>query len=330
MTNKQERRSSIRRPIHHEASLHIVDTHDIPCIIADYCLDGMFLKFDREYIDFLGVLEKEDLLRLTFSDIRGKEHKIGAHLAHTMSGAVGVRFTKRHPDAIRALVVMNQGERKPAGDETKKIVEECIARIQRTTLPLMTDLWPLLIEEIKGASVAAQSDQKANALMAAAENVEKNQREMQAGFALGIQDPIGAYQEHIVTSAKMNDSLSLVDKGDFEDWLTSRVLITKAEMQYRAELLPLKVRLDAVGIGDKKHHQSVFGPALLVSAFHSTLVPLRLGSRLEKLVFKIFENQVMMSLDDLYLGLNQVLVDHDILPTLDIAQALKSHTKTKL
>ncbi|KZY79595.1 hypothetical protein A3741_06640 [Oleiphilus sp. HI0069] len=329
MNKSQERRSSIRRPIHHEAILHLGKTHHVPCVIADYCPDGMFLKFDREYIDFLAILRKEDLLDLSFKDLRGKEFHIGAHLAHMMTGAFGIRFTERKPQAIRALVAMNQGARSAPSEESKKIVEECIERIHSTTLPLMTDLWPVLIEEIKQASIQAQSDQKANELMAAAEKVEKSQRELQAGFSIGVQDPLGAYQEHLDMSTKMSDTLSLVDKGDFEDWLTSRVLITKCETQYRAELLPLKVRLDAVGIGDKNHHQSVFGPALLVSAFHAAVIPLRLGGTLEKLVFKVFEKQVMTSLDSLYLGLNQILVNHNILPNMDLAKAVKSRAEAK-
>ena len=329
MKNAQERRSSIRRPIHHEAILHLGDIHHVPCVIADYCPDGMFLKFDRQYIDFLGTLRKEDLLDLSFVDSRGKEFHIGAHLAHMMTGAFGMRFTERNPEAIRALVAMNQGKSNTPDEESKKIVEECIEKIQSIALPLMTDLWPVLVEEVRRASVEAQSDQKANELMATAEKIEKNHRELQASFSLGIQDPLNAYQEHLDKSAKMSDSLSLVDKNDFEDWLISRVLITKCETHYRSELLPLKVRLDAIGVGDKKYHQSVFGPALLVSAYHSALVPLRLGGFLEKLAFKSFEKQVMMSLDSLYLGLNQILVDHNILPTLDLATAIKSRDGQK-
>jgi EAL domain-containing protein (putative c-di-GMP-specific phosphodiesterase class I) len=323
MKHGQERRSSIRRPIHHEAILHLASYH-VPCVIADYCPDGMFLKFDKQYVEFLNTLRKEDLLDISFIDALGQEFHIGAHLAHMMKGACGIRFTSRFPEAIKALVSMNRGRNTVPNDEMKVIVEECITQIQDTTLPLMTDLWPALIEEVKQASLDAQSDQKANQIMATAEKIEKDQQVLQSSFSLGVQDPLSVYSSQVDMSSKMNDTLSLVDKGDFEDWLISRVLITKCETHYRAELLPLKVRLDAIGVGDKKHHQSVFGPALLVSAYQSAISPLRLGSSLEKLVFKVFENQVMMSLDSLYLGLNQILVNHNILPTLDLAGAIRS------
>lgn len=329
MKNGQERRSSIRRPIHHEAILHLGESHHVPCVIADYCPNGMFLKFDRQYIDFVNALKKEDLLDISFTDSREHEFHIGAHLAHVMKGALGIRFTARYPEAIRALIAMNQGKSSVPDEETKVIVEECIGEIQNTTLPLMTEFWPALVAEIKKAANEAQSDQKANELLAIAQRVEKGHRELQAAFSLGIQDPLGEYNNQLDMSAKMNDSLSLVDKGDFEDWLISRVLITKCETQYRGELLPLKVRLDAIGIGNKNHHQSVFGPALLVSAFHTTLSPLRLGSSLEKLVFKVFENRVMLSLDSLYLGLNQILVNHNVLPNLDFTQAIRSREDKK-
>lgn len=329
MKNGQERRSSIRRPIHHEAMLHLGSTHHVPCVIADYCPDGMFLKFDQKYIDFINALRKEDLLDISFVDALDQEFHIGAHLAHIEVGALGIRFTQRHPKAIRSLMAANKGRSSAPDQESKTIVEECIARIQESVLPLMTDLWPILVEEVKKASEAAQSDQKASALLATADKIEKGQRELQANYSLGVQDPLGTYSNQIDVSAKMNDTLSLVDKGDFEDWLTSRVLITKCETQYRGELLPLKVRLDAIGVGDKKHHQCVFGPALLVSAFQSTVSPLRLENTVEKLVFKAFEKQVMAELDSLYLGLNQILVNHNILPNLDVTSALRSRDEDK-
>lgn len=324
MNNNHERRSSIRRPIHHEAILHLGDTHHVPCVIADYCADGMFLKFDRSYDDFLKALEKEDQLDLSFKDARGHEYHIASCLAHAMSGALGIRFTERHLQAVQALVVMNRVERKAPAENAKKIIEECIELIQSKTLPLMSDLWPQLIEEVRHASVNASSDQKANALMAAAEKLDRSQRELQASFSLGIQDPLSTYQQHLETAAKMNDSLTLVDKNEFEDWLISRVLITKVETQFRSELLPLKVRLDAVGIGDKNHHQSAFGPALLVSAFHSAIVPMAFDISMEKTAFRVFEKHVMMSLDGLYEGLNGILIKHNILPDLDLAKAVKS------
>ena len=40
-----ERRSSLRRPIHHDAQLRLDGGAIWPCVIADYCSEGMFLKF---------------------------------------------------------------------------------------------------------------------------------------------------------------------------------------------------------------------------------------------------------------------------------------------
>src|SRR5690606_11394760 len=122
-------------------------------------------------------------------------------------------------------------------------------------------------------AIKAPTDQTANTLMAASERFAAAQESLLAQFRSGLnamlEDPAG----DSLSAELASDRLALIDKHAFEDWLTTRVLITKAETLYRAQLLPLKVRMETLGLADQAQHQSPFGPALLVHAFQRAVRP---------------------------------------------------------
>ena len=80
--------------------------------------------------------------------------------------------------------------------------------------------------------------------------------------------------------------LSLVEKNEFEDWLTLKVMITKADTLYRGELLQLKMRLDKLRVGNATGHQNPIGPSLVCEAFHQGLQHLKASRAVEKICLK--------------------------------------------
>jgi len=304
-----------------------------PCIIADYCSEGMFIKYAQSVsiaLDSYFKASEERGFVIIFTGQQGEQYELASKPAHVMESAAGIRFVGRNHRAIQSLNEFNAERHQcvvPEG-EVRQIIRECIDCIQEYTQPLMSDFFPGVVQEIKTSAVSASSDQLANTIMESANKISREQNSMLQVFMTAIQDPKMALEK--TTSSKIDtlDDLSLIGKNEFEDWLTSRVLITKTETSFRSLLLPLKIRLDAIGVGDKRYHQSPFGPALLVSAFQSSLSRLAMGSAVERLVFRCFEKQVVEHLEPLYEKLNKLLVKHNVLPDLDISkvQPLKSNS----
>jgi len=322
-----ERRSSLRKPIHHDAVLRLEGGAKWPCIIADYCSEGMFLKFSigaSKAIESDLQLGSGRTFTILFSGRTGVEFAIKAKPAHMMRGASGIRFLESCPEAIASLneFAEDEGHTETPREEVEHIVHECIETIQQATEPAMLGLYPLLVDGLKEAAVSARSDQQANTLMAVADTIDRTQGGIQQRYLAAIRDPI-SYSSGAKEEGGVVDRLALIDKNEFEDWLTTRVVITKAETHYRAELLPLKMRLDAIGLSDKKHHQSPFGPALIVNAFQSAIAEYLSVAAAERLVFKLFEKHLMEGLEDLYKALNQILINHGVLPELDPTRIIR-------
>ncbi len=330
MNKHDERRSSLRRPIHHEATIKVNEELILNCVIADFCLDGMFIKFMSEsanrLLDLPDNPDENLRVELTFTGEKNKIYSIDAEIVHHVKDSCGLHFMQRYDQAVQSLINISVNAGLPVDQSlpVKTILNECIRFINQTFGDLLGGFWSALEEEIRAEAVKSSSDQSANALMALAEKVKQRQANFQSSVMHAIEDPVAAFNLHLEKRKAMSDRLSIIDKNDFEDWLVSRVLVMRCEADYQSLLLPLKLRLDALGVGDKRHHQSVFGPALLVNAFQSVVHSLVVDSPTEKLIFRIFEQKVMLMLKGLYEGLNAILIRHNILPKLKVNQGVVS------
>ena len=327
MNKGSERRSSLRRPIHHEAIMKVSDELSLNCTIADFCLDGMFIKFMSESANRLVGLSDTDgnnaTIELSFTGYQGRPYTISADVVHDIGGSCGLRFLKRYDQAIQSLVNLSaeSGISSEHSLPVKTILNECIQCIHANFGSLLNAFWGQLEEELRSAAVKSSNDQSANSLMALAGKIKQRQANLQHAVMDAIEDPVAAFNSHLEARKAMSDRLSIVDKNEFEDWLVSRVVVMRCEADYQSLLLPLKLRLDALGVGDKMHHQSVFGPALLVSAFQPIVQSLIVDTITEKLIFRVFEQKVMLRLEGLYEALNGILIRHNVLPKLKIKQS---------
>lgn len=117
--------------------------------------------------------------------------------------------------------------------------------------------------------------------------------------------------------------LALVEKHDFENWLAVRVAISKAELQLRDQLIELQLRLDAAfGQPGGARIHNPYSPAAIANSLYEFVQPLQLNGKVIELLFENLQTQVLSRLDDLYRVLNQLFIDADILPNIDITASL--------
>ncbi|PIE41256.1 MAG: hypothetical protein CSA49_04305 [Gammaproteobacteria bacterium] len=125
--------------------------------------------------------------------------------------------------------------------------------------------------------------------------------------------------------------LSLVEKEDFEDWLMVRVVVSRADLQFKEPLTELQIRLDAAfpvyGDGDT---QNPFSPSSICRSFHHYIRHLRFEQKIERILFKVFQDRVIDRLGRFYGKLNQVLVENGVLPDIDTRKYLATEAAKKL
>ncbi|HEY9121353.1 MAG TPA: DUF1631 family protein, partial [Marinobacter sp.] len=327
----KDRRSSPRQPIKLAAQLDVGSGENLPCQIADFCAEGLFVRYSgetsRKLDQILSRGAPELVVRFRSPDGR-KRHELYVNVMRRIEGAMGVGFTRSNPEAVNAMLEQCGANRhqdraslRAPTDKVQFVLHQSAKAVVQYIEPLMDACLVQMIAALREAAQRAGNDQQANEFMDASGQLQARQKIIWHQMARSLESPLKP-----APRGAPGAELSVVDKGEFEDWLTIRVMVTKADTQYRGDLLQLKLRLDKLGIANSTGHHNPLGPALICEAFHSGLSLLKADRDVEKTCLKVFEKTVLMHLGPLYRELNNILVRHGVLPDLDLSKYLSEHS----
>lgn len=327
-----ERRASPRRPIKLAAQLQLGQDQPWPCQIADFCAEGLFIRFSggtaRRVRDTLSDRRPDELVVRFRGDDGQSHYDLHVQVARLIEGAMGVSFTRPNPKAFDAMLALygagssqDRSRLKPPSERVQFVLHQCARAVVQHIEPLMAVCLDRMIESLKKSAQQASSDQLANEMLDASGQIQARQRAIWHQMSLCLESPLKPERQGAPGS-----ELSLVDKSEFEDWLTLKVMVTKADTLYRGDLLQLRMRLNKLGVSNATGHQNPLGPALVCEAFHSGLQHLKTSRDVEKVCLKVFEQAVLQELEPLYQELNQILIRHGILPDLDLSRYLSDRT----
>jgi len=355
-----EKREFPREGVDIDAVFNFGEGEGSLCNIEDYSSEGIYITIpDNRYLKSVkdSLTDLESVVTVTFK-ANARYVALDCVVMHQQDIGLGLKFvhkSTKNTEAIRqaaqssakhknsdALLAKEQGNKTLAAAKKSNLVKVANSRARS----FLEERFPeflrsldesLLIEAEIQSSDAAQHqyfdaiagfkklggrllDQVDGTISADASDVANNRWK----------------EKHSDKAAEeAEDSLSLVEKDEFEDWLIVRVATSRTELQFRDILIELQLRLDvAFGYEGSGRIYNPYGPAAYCHAFYNCIRPLRLSHKVERLVFKIFQEQILGELGTLYKGLNKILIDADVLPDINVAkylasQALKNRSKSK-
>jgi len=329
-----ERRSSPRRPIRLAAQIDLGDGRVWPCQIADFCAEGLFVRFSDETsrrLDEVMSVRPDPEFVIRFRGPDGhRHHELSVTTVRRIRGAIGVHFTRPNPDAVDAMLqqcaVSHHQEpvQLQAPDASSRfMLRQCARAMTRYLQPLLRNCFADMTAALKRAADTATSNQQTGELMDAAALLPGRQRILWRYMSLHLESPVKPTPPVPASAAE----LALVDKSEFEDWLTLRVMVTKADTRYREALLQLKLRLDKLGGSNATGHHNPLGPGLICEAFHAGLTHLKLSREVEKICLRTFDRSVLQQLAPLYQELNNILIRHGVLPELNLRRYLSASSR---
>jgi diguanylate cyclase (GGDEF)-like protein len=331
----RERRSSPRQPIKLAAQIDLGSGEVWPCQIADFCPEGLFVRYSGETsrkLDRALAAGNPPELIVRFRGLDGaRRHELHVAIVRRIEGAMGVNFTRPNPEAVDAMLQQCGSSRnqdrsslRAPSDRVQFVLHQSAKAVVQYLEPLMDACFVQMVAGLQQAAQKASNDQQANEYMDASGQIQARQRVMWHQMARSLESPLKPAPKGFPGS-----ELSVVDKGEFEDWLTIRVMVTKADTQYRGDLLQLKLRLDNLGIANATGHHNPLGPSLVCEAFHSGLSQLKASREVEKVCLRVFQQTVLQQLGPLYRELNNILIRHGVLPDLDLSKYLSEHAAVK-
>ncbi len=331
----RERRSSPRQPIKLAAQIDAGNGEAWPCQIADFCAEGMFIRYSGETSGKIerafargGVTE----LVVRFRGLEGnRRYELHVSPVRRIEGAMGVHFTRPDSDAFNAMLQLcgssgdqSRSSLRAPSERVQFVLHQCAKTVTRFIEPLMDACFVQTVDALRVAAQKAPNDQLANELMDASGQIQGRQRVLWHYMSRSLESPLKPEPKGAPGSV-----LSVVDKNEFEDWLAIRVMVTRADTQYRGDLLQLKLRLDKLGIANRTGHHNPLGPALVCEAFHNALAQVKVSRDVEKVCLKTFEQTVIKQLEPLYRELNNILIRHGVLPDLDLSRYLSEQAPAR-
>ena len=171
----KERRSSPRQPIKLAAQLDVGSGDNLPCQIADFCAEGLFVRYSgetsRKLDQVLSRGAEELVVRFRSPDGR-KRHELHVNIRRRIEGAMGVSFTRSNPEAVSAMLEQCGANRhqdraslRAPSDKVQFVLHQSAKAVIQYIEPLMDACLVQMTTALRDAAQKAGNDQQANEYM---------------------------------------------------------------------------------------------------------------------------------------------------------------------
>lgn len=113
-----------------------------------------------------------------------------------------------------------------------------------------------------------------------------------------------------------SDALSLVHSDELEEMLAVDSATARANRQFGEAVQFISLRLDSLVPVKVYQKSNPIGPDILCKEFMTQLKRLEITIQAKLVLFRLFEKSVVQQLDDVYSGINQLLIEHNVMPSL--------------
>jgi len=325
--------SAVREKIEHEqrlqrrfevlqaARLRTSAGQELECEIRDFCLGGLFLKFDNSQDDAVKVsnMQVGEEVEVSFTpppSISPKTFNIKAHLARRGPNGVGVAFVGTPIEATRTLNKVAASMRTQRmvsklyqGMDSKLLQQTCKNLLVQALQDAANEFSGLI--ESKLSATAAQSTNFAerNEMMAAYDQIRLHEMAAQQG----VQQRVLESLEHILKPGKKPEApreevgLSIVQTEEFEDWLNLTAEINKLEDRFSLELIAIEPRLEKLFGRPIDRSTNPFAPSVAEHAVKAAFASLPLSLKVRQVVYGTMREALVHPLDELYKQLDSIL-----------------------
>lgn len=301
------------------------------CQLQDFCAEGALVAFEglSSGRTLQKTLRGDVVLLHVRLPVGGREQvfEIRARVAHVGDNVIGVSF---HNPPVAALEALEESAEPAATSseptpEVRSTMTDLGGIASEFALRSLRDFFTAMEERFYQAADSAKTDSEQRTFWDALTEFKKHTGGLRTQYGRYLHPVLETFlppgnKPDEARKARV-DKLSLIDKQEFEDWLLIKVMVSRAESNFREPLFELQLRLDELMQKAAGKQFNPFSPQILCDAFKFSLQGFALASAdVERMLYKTFEETVLSGLGDLYQRLNAEMVRHGVLPDLDLAR----------
>jgi len=218
--------------------------------------------------------------------------------------------------------------------ESQRLARARIARLPAAIHAVHERGKQLLLERLKvffdqaddslfGLADKASSNEEQNLFFDSMREVRVQRRGIERRFSAAVDAAFaclatGEIQERsaIYDDSISSDALSLVQNDELEEVVATESSVSRANDEYGEWIQQISLRLDSLVPVKVFQKNNPLGPAVLAPAFMDQVKRLDIDIKAKLVLFKLFDKAVMQNLGKLYTAINDLLIDHNVLPTL--------------
>ena len=126
------------------------------------------------------------------------------------------------------------------------------------------------------------------------------------------------------------DELSLVDQSEMEELVAVSAMHSKAMNLYGESVNHLEARIEFLSLKiNNVFPKDALTPKNICESFKDTLAEIELSTNSKLILYKLFDQEVVLNLAPLYTKLNQIFIDLGILPKIKPGNTIERRTEVK-
>lgn len=301
-----EKREHPRFESHIEAKLISADGASYECYVSDFSQDGLHLYWPES--EDYNIHEKETLqLYLT---IEGSPLNISVECLFKENNNAGFRLIQPNDDLFLKLQSINQASRNRGelSDEKRSHYRDLfIQRVKETSQGIIKQWHSEILEALFSHANKALNNAEQQTFYSAERLLKDEKNTLQNAFIQAISEQLKCWIEgkpqltnRIEHSNHENQSLSLVQQDDFEDWLLSKVTSTHLQSRLSHGSFEVRQLLDMISEAKPENCFNPLGASIITEAFRAAIEKLNIESDVRQVVFDVFEQVAGHQLQAVY------------------------------
>ena len=301
-----DKREHPRFESHVEAKLIATDGSSYQCHVSDFSQEGLRVYWAEE-VDLKLKIKDSLQLYLTLEDT---PLNISVLCLYQEGNSGGFKLAHANNELFLQLQSLNQASRNHGALSTekrsqyKKVFEQ---RVKESSQGIIKQWHSEVLEELFSQANKALNNTEQQTFYSAEQLIKDASSQIQNTFLSAIAAQLACWQEgkpqltsEVERSEYEEQSLSLVQQDDFEDWLLSKV--TSTHLQSRLSHASFEVRqlLDMISEAKPENCFNPLGANVITEAFRAATEELTIDKQIRQITFDVFEQVAGQQLQAVY------------------------------
>jgi diguanylate cyclase (GGDEF)-like protein len=312
----------------------VATTGEERCQVQNFCQGGLFVEYDGMHSSngrWKPRRGEQVKIAMDIPGEHGESHFIlDSRVAHLNDSGFGVSYDKPELGVWYALMRMrkerlheNRVDDIGQGQGRKvhaHLIETLKQRAQDAFSPWAVRFVEKLDQALVGAVASARNKHDESDYQTASTLFRREGPEVVADWLKRLDNRFDTLASHgerkrwsLFGNKAKSDQFELVEKDRFDDWVMIAGLASKVDAILGSALFELEGRLSVIVGRDVQRELNPVSPHSLLSAFEGVIEPHKLTTLPRKLIYELFEKEILDRLEPLYQSFNEYLYEEGIL-----------------